>query len=372
MEVQNKVFLWIWNIKNIGTPDVVISKLKDLNIDDVCIKYHDGRAPMNFKSDFLEYMPALKRAGIRVGAWGYNYFNSPDSEADLVIDSFRNGADYYIFDAEIEVEGKVQQTENVLQQVRKSVPKARLGYAPFPYANLHSSYPYEVFDKYCDFASPQLYWQTIGDPVDISINKMVQSFKAKKLKLPIYPSIQSYKQQMDDYKKFCAMYKEFGLWDLDSMDSNCRSFLNTINISSKNMPTEKPKPQIDQKVLYLQKVLNNLKICDQWGAVLAEDGMYGPRTQSAVKRFQSIVGIMVDGIAGPITWSVLNSILAKPLTSKGSKGSVVRYIQYRVGVTIDGIFGQDTEDGVRVFQNRFGCRQIDGVVGPETWGKLIG
>ncbi|MCE7552527.1 peptidoglycan-binding protein [Streptomyces thermodiastaticus] len=35
------------------------------------------------------------------------------------------------------------------------------------------------------------------------------------------------------------------------------------------------------------------------------DGIYGPRTQSAVKRLQHHAGLVVDGIVGPHTWRVL-------------------------------------------------------------------
>lgn len=42
------------------------------------------------------------------------------------------------------------------------------------------------------------------------------------------------------------------------------------------------------------------------GTDLVVDGSYGPRTASAIRRFQDCVGITVDGIVGPITWNRLN------------------------------------------------------------------
>jgi peptidoglycan hydrolase-like protein with peptidoglycan-binding domain len=37
------------------------------------------------------------------------------------------------------------------------------------------------------------------------------------------------------------------------------------------------------------------------------DGIYGPKTEAAVRLFQDVLGITVDGIVGPVTWRVLVS-----------------------------------------------------------------
>jgi zinc D-Ala-D-Ala carboxypeptidase len=44
------------------------------------------------------------------------------------------------------------------------------------------------------------------------------------------------------------------------------------------------------------------------GAVLAVDGVYGPKTADAVKRFQRAYGLRVDGIAGQRTFSKLYAL----------------------------------------------------------------
>jgi peptidoglycan hydrolase-like protein with peptidoglycan-binding domain len=36
------------------------------------------------------------------------------------------------------------------------------------------------------------------------------------------------------------------------------------------------------------------------------DGIFGPRTEAAVKAYQEAYGLKVDGIVGPITWGSLN------------------------------------------------------------------
>lgn len=54
----------------------------------------------------------------------------------------------------------------------------------------------------------------------------------------------------------------------------------------------------------------------------------------------------------------------------GSKGNSVKLVQKELGITADGIFGQNTDRAVRNFQKKNGLR-IDGKVGPKTWAKLF-
>jgi peptidoglycan hydrolase-like protein with peptidoglycan-binding domain len=37
------------------------------------------------------------------------------------------------------------------------------------------------------------------------------------------------------------------------------------------------------------------------------DGIFGPKTKSAVRAFQHAIGIVSDGIVGPLTWQALVS-----------------------------------------------------------------
>lgn len=53
-------------------------------------------------------------------------------------------------------------------------------------------------------------------------------------------------------------------------------------------------------VLQLQKLLN-----EQIGAGLDMDGIFGPKTDRAVRNYQRSKGLTVDGIVGPKTWSML-------------------------------------------------------------------
>lgn len=55
-------------------------------------------------------------------------------------------------------------------------------------------------------------------------------------------------------------------------------------------------------VAHLQRRLNEL-----FAEGLTEDGVFGPLTEAAVRRFQGRTSIQVDGVVGPQTWEVLRT-----------------------------------------------------------------
>ncbi|MCD8342519.1 MAG: glycoside hydrolase family protein [Clostridiales bacterium] len=57
-----------------------------------------------------------------------------------------------------------------------------------------------------------------------------------------------------------------------------------------------------QQVTVLQKLLNQL------GASLSEDGIFGSKTESAVKTYQGEQSLTVDGICGPKTWAKILAV----------------------------------------------------------------
>lgn len=80
---------------------------------------------------------------------------------------------------------------------------------------------------------------------------------------------------------------------------------------------------------------------------------------------------VVDGIAGPIT------LAGAPMVRQGATGEITKLIQIKLlwgnydTNGIDGIFGSGTCNAVRAYQADNGIL-VDGIVGPETWKKLLG
>jgi N-acetylmuramoyl-L-alanine amidase len=128
---------------------------------------------------------------------------------------------------------------------------------------------------------------------------------------------------------------------------------------------------VDATILRLQKALNQLKITDKNGKSLIEDGIAGNATGSAVAKFQKIAGLAETGNADKGTWDVINLILAKRiLRPNHAGGPVIRYLQYRLGVDVDGVYGPQTETTVKNFQKQNGL-VADGIIGPASWQKII-
>ena len=135
-------------------------------------------------------------------------------------------------------------------------------------------------------------------------------------------------------------------------------------------PDEEDNP--NTTVARLQKALNRLKIPDKNGKALVEDNTIDPETKSAIEKFQGIVGVQVTGIAGDTTWNAINQILAKRiLRPNHAGGPVVRYLQHRLGIAVDGVYGPGTEAAIKKFQQQNGLT-ADGIIGPKSWDKLIG
>lgn len=106
-------------------------------------------------------------------------------------------------------------------------------------------------------------------------------------------------------------------------------------------------------------------------AGLTEDGIMGAATKAKIEQFEEIVGISVDGIWGSECENATNQIYAKPLCGLAYTEPIpTRLIQFRMGITIDGIFGTNTANYVKAWQSANGLT-ADGIFGPLSWNKLL-
>lgn len=93
------------------------------------------------------------------------------------------------------------------------------------------------------------------------------------------------------------------------------------------------------------------------------DGVFGAGTESAVKRYQTKVGITSDGIVGTTTWERMRKDMTPIQTALSNKG-------YDVGV-VDGIATEKVYNAVLKYQTDNGLT-ADGMVGSATKAMLLG
>ena len=114
------------------------------------------------------------------------------------------------------------------------------------------------------------------------------------------------------------------------------------------------------------------------------DGVYGPKTTTAVKKFQISRGLKVDGVVGPATFPKLVQTV-----KRGAHGDNVRAAQVLLrdfggheaqypyaSMKVDGVFGYNTESAVRDYQNEHGIVgskliKVNGVVDTLTWALVF-
>ena len=122
-----------------------------------------------------------------------------------------------------------------------------------------------------------------------------------------------------------------------------------------------------------------LRLAEVGAGLGAVDGRYGPLTEQAVARFQAAHGLVVDGIAGPVTLAALTAPTPTLYPGAGyqqAAGSgAVRGLQHRLAALgfapgpIDGRDGPLTTRAVERFQGARGLH-VDGIVGVHTWNAL--
>ncbi len=132
------------------------------------------------------------------------------------------------------------------------------------------------------------------------------------------------------------------------------------------------------------------------------DGIFGSRTEAAVRKFQEVFNLTPDGIVGKATWYALVRLYTAvtrlgELRSLGQQfyainwsppgglqpgdtGEKVRLLQYMLSVlssyipgippvTVDGVYGSATRAAVLAAQRRFRLPET-GTVGTQTWNAI--
>ncbi len=148
-----------------------------------------------------------------------------------------------------------------------------------------------------------------------------------------------------------------------------------MNMISTQYPTLQMGAQ-GAAVKTLQQLLNQRVSRDYMVSV---DGIFGAKTEAAVKAFQYSKLLRKDGIVGPKTWQALQTNMPPemPVIRRSSKGEAVAIAQVllkEAGIykgVVDSNFGPQTEVAVRAFQTAQSLI-VDGVIGNKTWAAFSG
>ncbi len=100
------------------------------------------------------------------------------------------------------------------------------------------------------------------------------------------------------------------------------------------------------------------------------DGVFGVKTDEALRAYQSENSLAVDGLAGPDTFMHMG-LYELILLTQHTKGEAVKKVQTALGVEADGKYGPATGAAVKKFQGEQGLT-ADGVAGPLTLAKISG
>lgn len=97
-----------------------------------------------------------------------------------------------------------------------------------------------------------------------------------------------------------------------------------------------------------------------------EDGAKSIMKQYNLTQYDNVQAIEITGSYNDLVAITKMHGDSIPVVRKGDRGDFVRWIQLRVGASVDGIFGQETETKVCEYQWRKGL-VTDGIVGTKTW-----
>jgi len=200
MSVWDGNWLWIWQASAIGNVNYIRDKAKEMGLDGVLVKAHDGDLSTGpsrtYMKQFKEIITPFKDAGLRVAAWGYLYGYNPQGEADAAVEAIRAGADWYVIDAEIEFEPShrpekenIKKAKEFCAALNEKYPDIPKGFTSFAIPQYHPL-PYHIFAEYVDVMMPQVYWHAIGWGVDETFEKSYNQWE--EFGLPVSPVGQAY------------------------------------------------------------------------------------------------------------------------------------------------------------------------------------
>ncbi|MFL5895055.1 MAG: peptidoglycan-binding protein [Thermoleophilaceae bacterium] len=312
--------MWIWYVSKSdgGDLDAIAARAHSLGISTVFVKSGDGASYWSQFSPLL--VAGLRQRGLNVCAWQFVYGKVPTDEAQVGAQAVQTGAQCLVIDAESDYEGRYAAAQSYLQQLHAAIPPSfPVALTSFPYVDYHPSLPYSVFlgPGGAAFNLPQVYWQDIGDSVDVA---MQHTYVHNRIYgRPIFPLGQSYSDpppaDMERFRQLASVYGSPGLswWSWQaSTDRGWQAIGAPIQpltgyAPSQDMPLLSKGKKGDE-VLWMQEHLAAAE------PSTPTSGVFDAATDVALRDFQAQRGLAVNGQTDAPTWQALLALTPVTVT----------------------------------------------------------
>lgn len=309
--------------------------VKSSGVEYVYLKATEG---LTFNdSKIREFYQGAKSAGLKIGFYHFLRLNDPYQEAQHFLNQIQGLKADLKFAIDVEAEEfkqrGISETSTRIRQFYDYL--VNKGYEPCIYT--YSSFFNELFD---DRVKTLPLW--------------VAEYEVAK------PSVCNY-----------IGWQSSETGHVNGVEGNCdiNNFSAGIELGNSNVLKVEVEPieVEDNPIKIIQQQLNTLLKLN-----LKIDGIKGINTDNAIKQFQGIMGLVQDGIWGENTVAAVTEIFNKPVDGVPYPHYeyATIYIQFRVGGSIDGTFGNGTKMNVMNWQARHNLNP-DGVVGEATWDELL-
>jgi hypothetical protein len=303
--------MWIWVLASSDHGNVrsIVAQAKAAGIKTLLIKSSDGT---QLWSQFnRSTVAALHAGGLHVCAWQFVYGIHPAQEARDGADAVKAGANCLVIDAESQYQGKYVQAQMYIRTLRKLIgERFPVALAGLPYVDDHPAFPYSVFlgPSGAQVNTPQMYWRDIGTSV-AAVYAHTYEFNLL-YERPIDPLGQLFEgppaAQIRQFRAAATAYGGAGVswWDWQSATSADWTAIAQPLGPLRGFAVQRTAVSIGRGaegdvVVWAQEHLVSA------GSAIGIDGIFGPQTQGAVKRFQSRHGILATGVITPATWTAL-------------------------------------------------------------------
>lgn len=205
-------FMYIWQPSETcgGLSTTMIATAKTLGITGVIIKFANGSLvgdpnSQSYMNSFKKLIGPFKQAGFKVGGWIYQYLTDVAGEVDACSQAIQAGVDFIVLDGEVELKGKNAQVTQFGKQFRSKYPTFPLGLSSFAIPDYHQEVPFDEYNAFVNFMSPQIYWGEMQWSISKAFSDSVQGYS--KYGKPIAPTGQTYGVSTVDMSLFSGLCK---------------------------------------------------------------------------------------------------------------------------------------------------------------------